>query len=88
MTITNIQDPATLSANLWPNIIDGAEVDGGGAETPRESPAHDVRVAVYHSAGEADVIGAVGCCRPGVRPRRVDQDQRSREGRPAPPGWR
>ena len=59
MTITNVQDPATLSVNLWPNIIDGAEVDGGGAETPRESPAHGVRVAVYRSAGEADVNAAV-----------------------------
>ena len=34
-------------------------MDGGGAETPRESPAHDVRVAVYRSAGEADVNAAV-----------------------------
>jgi betaine-aldehyde dehydrogenase len=62
-TITPLSDRSNISANLWPNVIDGAEVDGGGAEVPRVSPAHDVRVASYHSADEADVDAAVEAAR-------------------------
>ena len=58
MTITS---PAreTITAHAWPLIIDGREVGGGGAEILRDSPAHDVTVASYHAASEADVDAAV-----------------------------
>jgi betaine-aldehyde dehydrogenase len=59
MTITTSTDPTTISSNTWPNIIDGHEVGGAGDEVLRDSPAHDVRVASYHSASEADVDAAV-----------------------------
>jgi betaine-aldehyde dehydrogenase len=49
----------TMSANVWPNIIDGREVGGEGEEVLRDSPAHDVHVASYHSASESDVDAAV-----------------------------
>ena len=62
-TITPVSDRSQISANLWPNIIDGVEADGGGVEVPRVSPAHDVRVASYRSATEADVDAAVGAAR-------------------------
>src|SRR5918995_6434079 len=56
--ITSAAPPASTS-NIWPNIINGREVGGGGEEVLRDSPAHDVRVASYHSASEADVDAAV-----------------------------
>jgi len=59
MTITTSTDPTTISSNTWPNIIDGHEVSGAGDEVLRDSPAHDVRVASYHSASETDVDAAV-----------------------------
>ena len=59
MTTITSTAPTTIPANTWPNIIDGREVGGGGAEVLRESPAHDMRVASYHSASEADVDAAV-----------------------------
>jgi betaine-aldehyde dehydrogenase len=59
MTTITSTDPTTITANTWPNIIDGREVVGEGAEILRDSPAHDVRVASYHSASEADVNAAV-----------------------------
>src|SRR5215218_9989096 len=51
--------PPTTTTNVWPNIIDGREVGGGGDEIFRDSPAHDIRVASYHSASESDVDAAV-----------------------------
>jgi acyl-CoA reductase-like NAD-dependent aldehyde dehydrogenase len=57
--ITITSNPPTVDANVWPNIIDGREVGGDGAEVLRDSPAHDVRVASYRSAGEAEVDAAV-----------------------------
>jgi betaine-aldehyde dehydrogenase len=51
--------PPAINANIWPNIIDGREVVGGGSEVLRDSPAHDVRVASYRNASEADVDAAV-----------------------------
>ena len=59
MTTITSTAPTTITANIWPNIIDGREVGGGGEEALRDSPAHDIRVASYHSAGEADVDAAV-----------------------------
>ena len=59
MTTITSTAPPSISANIWPNIIDGREVGGGGEEVLRDSPAHDVRVASYHSASEADVDAAV-----------------------------
>jgi betaine-aldehyde dehydrogenase len=58
MTTITSNSPA-IDANVWPNIIDGREVGGDGAEVLRDSPAHDVRVASYRSAGEAEVDAAV-----------------------------
>jgi betaine-aldehyde dehydrogenase len=60
--MTTIAQPATEARN-WPNIIDGREVIGSGPEVLRESPAHDVLVARYHSAGEDDVDAAVMAAR-------------------------
>src|SRR5215211_1859933 len=57
-TITSAAPPASTS-NIWPNIINGREVGGGGEEVLRDSPAHDVRVATYHRSSEADVDSAV-----------------------------
>ncbi|HTF40376.1 MAG TPA: aldehyde dehydrogenase family protein, partial [Propionibacteriaceae bacterium] len=59
MTTITSTAPTTITANIWPNIIDGREVGGAGEEALRDSPAHDIRVASYHSAGEADVDAAV-----------------------------
>ena len=59
MTTITSTAPATITANTWPNIIDGRDVAGAGKEVLRDSPAHDVRVASYHSASEADVDAAV-----------------------------
>src|ERR671912_569542 len=59
MTTGTSTDPTTITAHIWPNIIGGQEVPGAGEETLRDSPAHDVRVASYHSATEADVDAAV-----------------------------
>ena len=58
-TITPFLDRSQLSAHAWPNVIDGVEADGGGEETLRDSPAHDIRVASYRNASEADVDAAV-----------------------------
>ena len=41
MTTIASTEPATISARTWPNIIDGREVTGAGAEVRRDSPAHD-----------------------------------------------
>src|SRR5215203_1310479 len=59
MTTIASTAPPTITANIWPNLINGREVPGGGAEVLRESPAHDIRVASYHSASEAEVDAAV-----------------------------
>ena len=60
MTMITSTAPPTITANVWPNIINGREVGGGGEEVLRHSPAHDIGVASYHSASEADVDAAVG----------------------------
>jgi len=59
MTMITSSAPTTLTANMWPNIIDGRDVFGAGQEVLRNSPAHDIQVASYHSASEADVDAAV-----------------------------
>ena len=59
MTTITSTDPTTIAAHIWPNIIDGRETGGAGEEVLRDSPAHDVRVASYHNASEADVDAAV-----------------------------
>ncbi len=59
MTTITSTAPTTITASIWPNIIDGREIGGGGEEVLRDSPAHDIRVASYHSASEADVDAAV-----------------------------
>jgi acyl-CoA reductase-like NAD-dependent aldehyde dehydrogenase len=59
MTTITSSAPPHLNARVWPNLIDGQEVGGGGAEVLRNSPAHDIQVASYHSASEADVDTAV-----------------------------
>jgi betaine-aldehyde dehydrogenase len=59
MTIISSTAPTTISENTWPNIIDDREIGGGGEAVLRDSPAHDIRVASYHSASEADVDAAV-----------------------------
>jgi betaine-aldehyde dehydrogenase len=59
MTTITSSDPTTIAAHIWPNLIDGREIGGGGEEVLRDSPAHDVRVASYHSASETDVDAAV-----------------------------
>jgi hypothetical protein len=59
MTTITSTAPPTITANIWPNIVAGREISGGGVEVLRDSPAHDVRVAGYHSASEADVDAAV-----------------------------
>jgi betaine-aldehyde dehydrogenase len=59
MTTITSTNPTTIAAHIWPNIIDGHEIGGGGEEVLRDSPAHDVRVASYHNASEADVDAAV-----------------------------
>ena len=59
MTTITSAAPTDTTANIWPNIIDGREVGGGGEQVLRDSPAHDVRVASYRSASEADVDAAV-----------------------------
>jgi betaine-aldehyde dehydrogenase len=56
-TITST--PPAIGTRTWLTIIDGREVTGGGAEVRRDSPAHDIPVARYHSASEADVDAAV-----------------------------
>jgi hypothetical protein len=50
MTMITSTAPPTITANVWPNIINGRETGGGGEEVLRHSPAHDIRVASYHSA--------------------------------------
>ena len=50
MTTITSTAPTTITASIWPNIIDGREIGGGGEEVLRDSPAHDIRVASYHSA--------------------------------------
>jgi betaine-aldehyde dehydrogenase len=59
MTTITSTDPTTIAARIWPNLIDGQEIGGEGEEVLRNSPAHDVRVASYHSASETDVDAAV-----------------------------
>jgi betaine-aldehyde dehydrogenase len=59
MTTITRTAPPTITANIWPNIVAGREISGGGVEVLRDSPAHDVRVASYRSASESDVDGAV-----------------------------
>jgi acyl-CoA reductase-like NAD-dependent aldehyde dehydrogenase len=60
-TITST--PPAIGTRTWPNIIDGREVTGAGSEILRDSPAHDIPVASYHSASEADVDAAVTAAR-------------------------
>jgi betaine-aldehyde dehydrogenase len=59
MTMITSTDPVTITARTWPNIIDGREVTGTGEQVRRDSPAHDIPVASYHSASEGDVDAAV-----------------------------
>ena len=59
MTTITSTAPTNITANDWPNIIDGRDIVGGGKEVLRASPAHDVRVATYHNATEAVVDAAV-----------------------------
>jgi acyl-CoA reductase-like NAD-dependent aldehyde dehydrogenase len=59
MTTITSSPSLGITANIWPNIINGRDISGGGEEVLRDSPAHDVRVASYHSASEADVDAAV-----------------------------
>ncbi len=59
MTSTVSPDATSITAQVWPTIIDGREVTGSGRETRRDSPAHDETVATYHNAGERDVDAAV-----------------------------
>ena len=59
MTTITSTAPTTITANNWPNIIDGRDIVGGGEEVLRDSPAHDIRVASYHNATEAEVDAAV-----------------------------
>jgi len=59
MTTITSTAPTNITANNWPNIIDGRDIVGGGTEVLRASPAHDVRVATYHNATEAEVDAAV-----------------------------
>jgi betaine-aldehyde dehydrogenase len=59
MTTITSTAPAISNAQVWPNIVAGREISGGGDEVLRDSPAHDVRVASYRSASEADVDAAV-----------------------------
>ncbi len=59
MTTITSTAPTNITANNWPNIIDGRDIVGGGKEVLRASPAHDVRVATYHNATEAEVDAAV-----------------------------
>jgi betaine-aldehyde dehydrogenase len=59
MTMITSTAPTNITANNWPNIIDGRDIVGGGEEVLRDSPAHDERVASYHSATEAEVDAAV-----------------------------
>lgn len=63
MTTITSTDPVTITARTWPNIIDGREVTGTGEEVRRDSPAHDIPVARYHSASEGDVDAAVTAAR-------------------------
>jgi betaine-aldehyde dehydrogenase len=60
--MNTIAEPA-IEARVWPSIVDGREVTGSGAEIRRDSPAHDVLVASYHSATEGDVDAAVTAAR-------------------------
>src|SRR6476660_970629 len=59
MTPITSKAPTTITANSWPNIIDGRDIVGGGEEVLRDSPAHDIRVASYYNATEAEVDAAV-----------------------------
>src|SRR5580704_8971256 len=52
-------EPATITARIWPSIIDGREVTGAGDEVRRDSPAHDTLAASYHGGSESDVDAAV-----------------------------
>lgn len=63
MTTITSTNPVTITARTWPNIIDGREVTGTGEEVRRDSPAHDIPVARYHSASEGDVDAAVTAAR-------------------------
>jgi acyl-CoA reductase-like NAD-dependent aldehyde dehydrogenase len=59
MTMITTTASATITARNWPSIIDGRDLTGAGPEIRRDSPAHDIPVARYHSASEADVDAAV-----------------------------
>ncbi|HXD26695.1 MAG TPA: aldehyde dehydrogenase family protein, partial [Propionibacteriaceae bacterium] len=59
MTTITSTAPTNITANNWPNIIDGRDIVGGGEEMLRDSPAHDIRVASYYNATEAEVDAAV-----------------------------
>jgi betaine-aldehyde dehydrogenase len=59
MTTIIANDTRAITPQVWPNIIDGREVPGGGKETLRQSPAHDLQVASYRDANESDVDSAV-----------------------------
>ena len=63
MTTITSAPPAIAIARTWTNVIDGREVTGTGEEVRRDSPAHDIPVARYHSASKADVDAAVSAAR-------------------------
>ena len=87
-TITPFLDRSQLSAHVWPNVIDGVEADGGGEETLRDSPAHDIRVASYRNASEADVDAAVTAAQTCLRHEWLAPNPRRGEGGTATPGGR
>ena len=88
MTTITSTAPTTITANIWPNIIDGREVGGGGEEVLRDSPAHDIRVASYRSASEADVDAAVTAAHRAFSSGDWPRDLRCGEGRAAAAGRR
>jgi acyl-CoA reductase-like NAD-dependent aldehyde dehydrogenase len=63
MTIMTTANPSMITTRVWPNIIDGGEFHGAGAEVFRDSPAHDLRVASYQTADQSDVDAAVQSAR-------------------------
>ena len=59
-TITSTPAPTTITGeHVAQHHRRRARSDGGGEEMLRDSPAHDIRVASYRSASEADVDAAV-----------------------------
>jgi betaine-aldehyde dehydrogenase len=57
--MTNTHNQKTIEEQQWSLTIDGQQVDGRGEEMIRLSPAHDVPVARFRSAGQADIDAAI-----------------------------